>query len=42
MIISYDLVDDPLCELDEDLECYEDCTQCPEFYNCMNVIESED
>ena len=42
MIISYELVDDALCDLDDTLDCYEDCTQCPLFYDCMNVIESED
>ena len=42
MIISYELVDDALCDLDDTLDCYEDCTQCPLFYDCMNVVESED
>ena len=42
MIISYELVDDALCELDDTLDCYEDCTQCPLFYDCMNVVESKE
>ena len=42
MIISYELVDDALCDLDDTLDYYEDCTQCPLFYDCMNVVESED
>ena len=42
MIISYELVDDPLCDLNDSLECYGDCTQCPIFYDCMNVVESEE
>lgn len=42
MIISYELVDDAFCELDDTLDVYEDCTQCPLFYDCMNVMESAD
>lgn len=42
MIISYELVDDALCDLDDTLDCYEDCTQCPLFYDCMDVVESKE
>ena len=42
MIISYELVDDALCDLDDTLDCYEDCTQCPLFYDCMNIVENEE
>ena len=38
--MKYSLIDDALCDLDETLECYEDCTQCPLFYECMEIEEN--
>ena len=35
----YHLIDDPLCELNEKIGCYENCEDCPYFYDCMEVEE---
>lgn len=32
---KYRLIDDPLCDLNEDIECCEDCTEYDYFYDCM-------
>lgn len=40
--MKYYLIDDPLCDLDPSLDCYEDCTECPLFEECMEIKESEE
>ena len=40
--MKYYLIDDALCDLDPSLECYEDCTHCPLFEECMEIEESEE
>ena len=40
--MKYYLIDDALCDLDSSLDCYEDCTQCPLFEECMEIEESEE
>ena len=40
--MKYYLIDDPLCDLDPSLDCYEDCTECPLFEECMKIEESEE
>lgn len=37
MIINYELVGDPICEVEDWGFSYRDCTECPKFYNCMEV-----
>lgn len=32
--MSYHLIDDPLCELDESIPACEDCKDCDYFYDC--------
>lgn len=39
--MSYDLIDDPLCELDETIGAYENCEECPYFYDCMEVKDAD-
>lgn len=34
----YHLIDDPICD-DESIDCYENCEECPYFYDCMEVEE---
>lgn len=41
-IISYELIDDPICDVDDWDWCYADCTECHCFYDCMDVIEEEE
>ena len=40
--MTYYLIDDPLCELEENIDTYEDCEQCPYFYDCMEVEPDEE
>ena len=40
--MKYYLIDDALCDLDPSLDCYEDCTECPLFEECMEIEESEE
>jgi hypothetical protein len=35
---TYELVDDPLCDVG-DFDSYENCEDCPYFYECMEVKE---
>lgn len=35
--MSYYLIDDPLCDLDESIPCCENCEDCDRFYDCMEV-----
>lgn len=51
MIINYELsdgdwcdIDDALCDIDDTVEYYEDCTECPLFYECVMgiTVESEE
>lgn len=37
---TYKLIDDPLCDV-EDFDSYENCEDCPYFYDCMEVKEDE-
>lgn len=32
----YHLIDDPICD-DENINTYENCEECPYFYDCMEV-----
>ena len=36
--MKYHLIDDPICDLNEE-EVYENCEDCPHFYECMEVEE---
>lgn len=35
---TYKLIDDPLCDI-EGFDSYENCEDCPYFYECMEVKE---
>lgn len=37
---TYELIDDPLCDV-EGFDSYENCEDCPYFYECMEVKEDE-
>lgn len=34
----YHLIDDPICD-DGEIDAYENCEECPYFYDCMEVEE---
>ena len=40
--MKYRLIDDPLCDLNEDIPCYENCEDCPYFWDCMEEDEEEE
>lgn len=35
---TYELIDDPLCDV-EGFDSYDNCEDCPCFYECMEVKE---
>lgn len=37
---TYELIDDPLCDV-EGFGSYENCEDCPCFYECMEVKEDD-
>lgn len=37
---TYELIDDPLCDV-EGFDSYENCEDCPHFYECMKVKEDD-
>ena len=37
--MKYRLIDDALCDLDENIPCSENCEDCEYFYDCMEIIE---
>lgn len=37
----YHLIDDALCDLNEEIDAFENCEDCPYFYECMEVEEEE-
>ena len=37
---NYELIDDPLCDV-KGFDSYENCEDCPYFYECMEVKEDE-
>lgn len=37
---TYKLIDDPLCDV-EGFDSYENCEDCPYFYECMEVKEDD-
>ena len=37
---NYELIDDPLCDV-EGFNSYENCEDCPYFYECMEVKEDK-
>jgi hypothetical protein len=39
--MKYRLIDDPLCDLDENIPCYENCEECEYFLDCMEEDEDE-
>ena len=39
--MSYELIDDPLCDIDETIDAYENCEECPHFYDCMEVKDED-
>ena len=39
--MSYELIDDPLCDIDETIDTYENCEECPYFYDCMEVKDED-
>lgn len=38
----YRLIDDPLCDLNEDIPCCADCKDCEYFWDCMEEDEYEE
>ena len=39
--MKYRLIDDPLCDLDENIPCCENCEDCEYFLDCMEEDEDE-
>lgn len=33
--MKYRLIDDPLCDVNEGIITYENCEECPYFWDCM-------
>ena len=40
--MKYRLIDDPLCDLDENIPCYENCEECEYFLDCMEEDNDDD
>ena len=38
---KYRLIDDPLCDVNEDILACEDCKDCPYFLDCMEEDDDE-
>ena len=39
--MKYRLIDDPLCDLDENIPCYENCEDCEYFLDCMEEDDDD-
>ena len=37
--MNYHLIDDPLCDLNKEIPCCENCEDCDYFYDCMEMEE---
>ena len=35
----WEMADDPICD-DDGIDCYEDCTECPNFADCFMIVEN--
>jgi hypothetical protein len=40
--MKYRLIDDPLCDLDENIPCCENCEECEYFLDCMEEDEESE
>lgn len=38
---DYELIDDPICDVENWGFCYENCEDCPALYDCMEVINND-
>lgn len=39
---KYRLIDDALCEVDPTIDAYENCRDCPYFWDCMEEDEERE
>lgn len=39
--MKYRLIDDPLCDVNEGITTYENCEDCPYFWDCMEEDDED-
>lgn len=40
--MKFRLIDDPLCDVNEDIPAYENCEDCPYFWDCMEEDDEDE